>query len=270
MGFTFLAMRHGVKTCVALCAVLVLHHGFVNAAERQKACKGTLYLTLDSGHMGPAEEMAAILNKHAVKATFFLANEKTLRGDTVLSPAWAPYWRARVAEGHAFGTHTWRHWYFRGDVGQDRVRYLPWGAQKNEKNGETLDQAGVCAELKRSDDVFFTMTGRRMDGLWRAPGGKLTPNATRFAKACGYQHVAWSDAGFSGDELPSAQYPAKRLIARQLATIRDGDILLWHLGIWSRKPPLYPHLDELLTGLKAKGYCFAPMTVERLQAAAKP
>ena len=43
-------------------------------------CTGTVYLTIDTGHMEPAEEIAAILKKHDVKATFFLANEKTKRG----------------------------------------------------------------------------------------------------------------------------------------------------------------------------------------------
>jgi hypothetical protein len=32
--------------------------------------------------------------------------------------------------------------------------------------------------------------------------------------------------------------------------------LLWHLGIWSRKEPLWPKLDDLITGLKARGLCF--------------
>lgn len=220
-----------------------------------KVCKGTLYLTLDTGHMGPAEEMAAILKKHDVKATFFLANEKTQRGDTSLDPSWAGFWKARAAEGHAFGTHTWRHWYFRGDVG-DKVRYLPWGA----KSGELLDAKAVCAELKKPAEAFKAMTGQDMQPIWRAPGGKLTPNTVKFAEACGFRHVAWSDAGFSGDELPSEKFPSDTLIKKQLANIRDGDILLWHLGIWSRKDPLWPRLDELLAGLKAKGFCFARIT----------
>mgnify|MGYP001160640172 CR=1 FL=1 len=218
-------------------------------------CKATAYLTLDTGHMGPAEEIAAILRKHDVRATFFLANEKTRRGDTTLDPAWAAFWKARADEGHAFGSHTWRHWYFRQDTG-DKVSYVPWGA----KTGETLDQQAVCAELRKSEDAFRAMTGRGFDGLWRAPGGKLTANASRFAAACGFRHVAWSPAGFSGDELPSEKYPADRLIKDQLAAIRDGDILLWHLGIWSRKEPLYPRLDDLIAGLKARGFCFARIT----------
>jgi hypothetical protein len=30
-----------------------------------------------------------------------------------------------------------------------------------------------------------------------------------------------------------------------------------HMGIWSRKDPLQPRLDELLTRLAARGFCFA-------------
>lgn len=255
-------MKRGLKSrplivAVLACAVLGLQAQQVLAAQlaAKGVCKGTLYLTLDTGHMGPAEEMAAILKKRGVKATFFLANEKTQRGDTTLDPAWAGFWKARAEEGHAFGTHTWRHWYFRGDVG-DKVRYQPWGA----KSGELLDAMAVCAELKKPAEAFKAMTGRDLDPIWRAPGGKLTPNAVKFAEACGYRHVAWSDAGFSGDELPSEKFPSDALIKKQLVNIRDGDILLWHLGIWSRKDPLWPKLDELLAGLQAKGFCFARIT----------
>ena len=216
-------------------------------------CLGTVYLTFDTGHMEAAEQIAAILKKHEVRATFFLANEKTLRGDTALDPSWAAFWKARADEGHAFGSHTWRHWYFRGDIGAGEVRYIPWG----EKKGETLDQAGVCAEISKSEQAFQSMTGRGFDGFWRAPGGKVTPNAIRFAQACGYRHVGWSPAGFSGDELPSEKFPAGQLIKQQLQNIKDGDILLWHLGIRSRKDPLWPQLDGLITGLKARGLCFA-------------
>jgi peptidoglycan/xylan/chitin deacetylase (PgdA/CDA1 family) len=141
-------------------------------------------------------------------------------------------------------------------VGADKVSYIPWGKSQ----GETLTQEQVCREIRQSDDAFKAMTGRNVDKLWRAPGGKLTPNTIRFAEACGYKHVDWSPAGLSGDELPSERFPSDALIAKQLREIKNGDILLWHLGIWSRKDALYPRLDELLTGLKAKGFCFAKIT----------
>ena len=226
------------------------------AGMANAVCSGIVYLTFDTGHMEPAEAIAAILKKHGVKATFFLANEKTKRGDTALDPSWKNFWQARADEGHAFGSHTWRHGYFRADVGADRVSYVPWG----KKSGELLDQQQVCRELSQSETAFKAMTGRGFDHIWRAPGGKLTPNTIRFAEACGYKHVPWSPAGFSGDELSSEQFPSAKLIATQLRDIKDGDILLWHLGIWSRHDVLYPKLDELISGLRAKGLCFAKIT----------
>jgi peptidoglycan/xylan/chitin deacetylase (PgdA/CDA1 family) len=240
----------GIEIARAITGVCLLF----SAAAHASNCKGALYLTLDTGHMGPAEHIAATLNKHQIKATFFLANERTQRSDTSLDASWKDYWKERSEEGHAFGSHTWDHWKFVRDIGTEQVVYA------SGKQSRTLDRAGVCAELKKSEDAFRAMTGRGYDGLWRAPGGKTTPNALRFAESCGYKHVGWSSAGFSGDELPSEKFSSDKLIAQQLNSIRDGDILLWHLGIWSRKDPLYPRLDELISGLKAKGFCFARIT----------
>ena len=214
-------------------------------------CKGTLYLSFDTGNMRDAELIADTLARHGVKATFFLAQEKTTRGDSALDASWAPYWRARVAEGHAFGSHTWRHGSFRADSGA-LVRYrLPDGSS------ETLDAAGVCAELQRPDTRFQELTGRRLDPLWRAPGGRTTPNTLAAAQACGYRHVGWAAAGFLGDELPSETYPNSLLLQRALERLRDGDIVMAHLGIWSRKDPFAPMFEPLIAGLKAKGFCFA-------------
>jgi peptidoglycan/xylan/chitin deacetylase (PgdA/CDA1 family) len=223
------------------------------------ACKGAVFLTFDTGHMEPAAAIADILDKHAVKATFFLANEKTKRGDGSLEASWAPFWKRLADSGHAFGSHTWRHWYFTGDGNDGRVRY----ANRNGPGSEWLDEKALCAELRKPEAAFREMTGRGLDGLWRAPGGRTTTLALRHAKACGFEHVGWSPAGFSGDELPADKYPGERLIAQQLRDIRDGDVLLWHLGIWSRTDPLWPQLDKLIAGLKARGLCFARLTDDR-------
>ena len=215
------------------------------------ACKGTLYLTIDTGSMAHAETIARILSKHEVRATFFLANEKTVNGDRSLEAGWAPYWRARVTEGHRFGSHTWEHGYFRGDLPDGRTKYV-----RINGSAESLDAAGVCAELRRVDTRFRDMTGRALDPIWRAPGGRTTPNSLVAAKACGYDHVHWANAGFLGDELPSEKYPNDRLVAQALANLRDGDVMVMHTGIWSRKDPFQPMLDPLLAGLKSRGFCF--------------
>ncbi len=216
-------------------------------------CPQTLYLTIDTGSMGPAEEIAAVLRKHKVRATFFVANEKTTRGDMSMDPSWGPFWKSLVADGHAFGNHTFRHWYFRRDLPGQKVSYVSRDGKR-----EILDRASVCNELRKSDQTFEKIAGRKFDPIWRAPGGKTTPNALKNASFCGYpEHVGWSPAGFLGDELPSDRYPNQTLLRNAIRDLKDGDILLMHLGIWSRKDPFWPMLDPLLTALKAKGFCFA-------------
>lgn len=222
------------------------------------ACEKTLYLTIDTGSMGPAEEIVSILRKHKVKATFFLANEKTTRGDMSLDPSWAPFWKSLAAEGHAFGSHTFRHWYFRKDLPGGKVAYVGMGGKR-----EVLDRQGVCREIKKSEEAFRSMTGRGFDGIWRAPGGRTTPFAVQAAKSCGFQHIGWPPAGFLGDELPSDKYPNATLLRNAVRDLRDGDIMVMHLGIWSRKDPFWHVLDALLTQLEAKNFCFRTIPERR-------
>jgi peptidoglycan/xylan/chitin deacetylase (PgdA/CDA1 family) len=241
-------------------AVLLPTAGFVQSAGAT-ACRGTVYLTLDTGNMRDAELIAGILQRHQVRATFFLANEKTPRGDYSLDESWAPYWRARVAEGHAFGNHTFDHVYFRGETRQQAQVLALAKPQFGADGGRMLrwDGEALCRELGRVDTRFRQITGRALDPFWRAPGGKAPPFVMREAQRCGYTHVHWADAGFLGDELPSDRFPNQSLLQQALRGIRDGDILMAHLGIWSRKDPYAPMLDPLIAGLKARGLCFATM-----------
>jgi peptidoglycan/xylan/chitin deacetylase (PgdA/CDA1 family) len=79
------------------------------------------------------------------------------------------------------------------------------------------------------------------------------------ARDCGFAHAHWAAAGFLGDELPSETHPNESLLRQSLAAIRPGDILMAHLGIWSRRTPYAPMLDPLIAGLKERGLCFATL-----------
>jgi peptidoglycan/xylan/chitin deacetylase (PgdA/CDA1 family) len=214
-----------------------------------------VYLTFDTGNMRHAESIAETLRRHDVKATFFLANEKTTRGDHSLDAAWAGYWKQLAAEGHAFGSHTWRHGRIGPDAADGAVKYRPTFGQ-DEGRTITLSAPDFCAELKRPDAAFREFTGRPLDALWRAPGGRTTPGALNAAQRCGYAHVQWAPAGFLGDELPSETHPNDALLAQALRNVRDGDVLMAHLGIWSRRDPFAPMIDPLVAGLKQRGFCF--------------
>ncbi len=219
-------------------------------------CTGTVYLTFDTGTMSQAENIARILKQEQVKATFFLANEKTFRNDHALDDSWREYWRARVNEGHAFGNHTFRHVYFKRDLaGAGIEATVDYGGPKI-----MLDEPAFCAELRQVDKRFQALTGARLSGLWRAPGGHVTNQAIRWAAACGYPvHVHWDAAGFIGDELDSDRHPNAKLLAQALERIRPGTVTMMHLGIRSRKEPLAPILEPLVQKLKARGYCFATL-----------
>jgi peptidoglycan/xylan/chitin deacetylase (PgdA/CDA1 family) len=242
-----------IRACAIAAGVLAL-----STHAKASSCKGTLYLTFDTGSQSQAQFIADTLKKHGVKATFFLANEKTMRGDYSLDASWATYWKALAEQGHAFGTHTFDHVYsktafggklsVRPQFGANAGKNLQWSAQE------------FCGELKRVDTRFQEMTGKALDPIWRAPGGYTHAASLAAAKQCGYTHVGWSKAGFLGDELNSDQFPNRVLLTNALRDLRDGDITMAHLGIWSRKDPWAPVvLESLIVGLKERGYCFATL-----------
>jgi peptidoglycan-N-acetylmuramic acid deacetylase len=225
-------------------------------AKAQPACRGTVYLTIDTGWSREAEQIAGILRQRGVRATLFVADEPTYRGDRTLDDSWAPFWRARAAEGHAFASHTWRHWYFRGDPAPGKVRYV-----SSQKAGEeVLDLAALCAELRRPTERLRQLApAAQILPLWRAPGGITTPNAIALAGACGLRHQGWTANGFWGDELDSAKHPNAELARRAIERSRDGEVVVMHWGIRSRRDPFAGVLDEVIDGLQARGFCFAPL-----------
>jgi len=227
------------------------------------ACDKPVYLTFDTGHMGVAPLIAEVLNRHQVKATFFLANERTVGGGSSLDDTWAPWWKARAAEGHAFGSHTWDHDVWRGDErgadGRSAFRMRPTAGPVAFKP-RLLDPEAYCRELERPARRFEAMTGQKMGAIFRAPGGKTSKALLDAAAACGWTHVGWAPAGFLGDELPSDRFPNATLLAQALRDIRAGDVLVAHLGIWARQDPWAPAvLEPLLAGLKQRGFCFATL-----------
>lgn len=241
-------------------AIFLIAFGALSSGARaQKDCSQPLYLTFDTGHMAVAPLIADVLARHQVRVTFFAANERTQEGKGSLGEHWAPWWRARAAEGHEFASHTWSHTYWRADLGSAQnpsFRVSP-SAGPREGQAFVLTAAGYCEEISRAADRLKQLTGKQPLPLFRAPGGKTSPQLIASARACGFTHVGWSAAGFLGDELPSEKVSNATLLNKALREVRSGDILLAHLGIWSRKDPWAPAvLEPLIVGLKERGFCF--------------
>lgn len=249
---------------IALPHRMVLGFQAKSSKKPAKAGPEPVYLTFDTGHMAIAPFVAEVLHRQDVRVTFFAANEATKEGDGALGSHWAPWWAARGKEGHALASHTFDHAYWRGDlharVGEPpRFRVRPSaGAQAGRDLVWTADD--YRANISRAADRLRAITGVAPLPLWRAPGGKHSPALLAAARAGGWAHVGWSSAGFLGDELPSETNPNDRLLEQALRSIGPGDILLAHLGIWSRRAPWAPEvLEPLITGLKAPGLRFATL-----------
>ncbi len=246
----------GALTAAAGCALAAVWAPA--RAATPDTCTRPVYLTFDTGHMAVAPLIADVLARHQVKVTFFAANEPTQAGDGSLGEHWAPWWKARAAEGHEFASHTYDHVYWRADVPGDPPRFRV-RASAGPRAGvtETWTAAQYCEEIGRGAARLTQVTGRPVLPLFRAPGGKTSPAFLAATRACGYAHVGWAPAGFLGDELSSETHPNEQLLKTALKDVRRGDILLAHLAIWSRKDPWAPAvLEPLVTGLKARGFCF--------------
>ena len=155
-------------TRLALMLLFVL----LNHQLKAEQCTQTVYLTFDTGSQSQAQYIADTLHKHSVKASFFLANEKTVRGDYSLDPSWTSFYKALVSQGHAFGTHTFDHVYLQSSTATAFKVKPQFGAKA--AHIQTWDAAQYCAELQRSAKRFNELTGAVMDKMWRAPGGRVS------------------------------------------------------------------------------------------------
>ncbi|MEJ7685793.1 MAG: polysaccharide deacetylase family protein [Variovorax sp.] len=240
-----------VLACIAAGAVY-------SPAVAQGSCGKPVYLTFDTGHMGIAPLVAEVLKRQDVRVTFFGAAERTQDGGDSLDNRWAPWWKARAAEGHEFASHTYDHVYWRGDVKgvEPRFRIQP-SAGGLAGRQFTWDAPRYCEEIAKASERLQHISGKKPLPLFRAPGGKTSKRLLAAARTCGFAHVGWAPAGFLGDELPSEKFGNDKLLQQALENIQSGDVLIAHLGIWSRKDPWAPAvLEPLISGLKARGFCF--------------
>jgi len=257
LGFLLRSMVFGV---------MVTLHGASLASDppaKTSPCSHPLYLTFDTGHMGVAPYIAQVLSRYDVKVTFFVAHELTQEGDGTLGTYWQKWWQDRASEGHSFASHTYDHVYWVGDEPhppKNETGPFFWvkpssGPQKGHRM--LWDAKTYCASIKQANDAIKSITMKTPLPLFRAPGGKTSSALLAATQACGYQHVGWSEAGFLGDELPSDRFPSEMLLKRALAKIKSGDVLMAHLGIWSRADPWATSvLEPLIVGLKERGFCF--------------
>ncbi|HEU5393270.1 MAG TPA: polysaccharide deacetylase family protein, partial [Candidatus Methylomirabilis sp.] len=138
-----------------------------------------------------------------------------------------------------------------------------------------LTREAFQGELRRADAAFRAVTGQAMRRYWRAPYGEVNRELLGWAAELGYTHVAWT-RGEGSETLDTRDWVADRSsrLYASSARIRDrilgfdeergdgvaGGIVLMHLASRRRDDPLHRRLDEIIDGLRARGYALVPVS----------
>ncbi len=211
-----------------------------------------IVLTFDGGsEANSAESILNALKKHNVRSTIFLTGEFIQK---------FPEMSRRIASEHEVGNHTFSH---------DHLTTFATDSQQ--KTSPMLTREDLQMQLRKTDELFYLTTGKRMVPLWRAPYGEHNLEIRRWAAELGFVHVAWtSDPKTrqnmdSLDWVPNSSYanyfPAMLIKDRILsfghneAAQTNGAIVLMHLGT-QRQPEdrVDKWLPEIIQTFRQRGY----------------
>lgn len=181
------------------------------AAARQE-----IALTIDDGPDPVVTPLVLdLLDRYAVRATFFVIGEKALRHPALC--------RDIVRRGHALENHSQHHRHY----------------------FSLLGPRAMACELQLAQDTLISITGRR-PLFFRAPAGLRNPFLDPVLTRLGLTLASWSVRGFDtriGD--------AQRVESKLLGGVQAGAILLLHDGHAARTARGIPVVLEVLPTLLA-------------------
>ncbi|MEV5721707.1 polysaccharide deacetylase family protein [Amycolatopsis mediterranei] len=193
-----------MRTALALAACTALAHAGPAAAFLPRprraflprlagiAADGEVALTFDDGPSAESTpHFLRMLDRHGVKATFFVLGAEVLRAPGVI--------RAIADAGHEIGVHGWDH--------RCLLRKSPWRTHQ---------------DLQRTRALVESLTGVR-PRWFRPPYGVFSTASVVSARSLGLTPVLWSTWGFDWTEGCTPESVHRRVM-RRLG--RGGTILL--------------------------------------------
>lgn len=174
-------------------------------------------LTFDDGGSrgGSLENILAALDKHNVKATFFLIGR------------WMDANRGTVVDisrrGHRLGNHTWNH-----------------------SICTRIPAEQIRSELRKADSLVSLITGRPSQPHFRYPGGIHNINTDKVVMNEGYHYWQWT--ADTRDAMGNHDPTSIKNIA--LTGLRPGSVILFHTSNVATGVAM----DEIISAIKARGY----------------
>lgn len=166
-------------------------------------------------------EILDILDRQQVKAAFFMVGDWMRKYPEAV--------RAISQRGHDLGNHSDKH---------PHVNKLP----KDE----------IKKDIRMAHNTIKDLTGKDA-WLYRGPYGEYNDTVLDAASECGYYTVQWDV-----DSLDWKEYGRQALIDKVLKhkNLAPGSIILMHNSTKYTKDAL----EDILLGLKAKGYTIVPLS----------
>ncbi len=216
--------------------------------------KPLICLTFDGGSNSLAAPFILdTLKKKKIRTTMFLTGEFIENNPDLTKKI--------IMNGHEVGNHLYSH---------------PHSILNHGKaNQRTIISRHIFEnEIKRTAKIFEKTTGKKMIPYWRAPYGEINDEVLSWAKALGYTHVGWTTRdGKSMDSLDwvemeeSKLYRSAEMIKHTILSFDEGirggangSIILMHLGTNRKNDQPYSKLNDIIDGMRKKGYRFAKLT----------
>ena len=188
-------------------------------------CGKKIALTFDDGpHPYKTPKILALLEKHGVKATFFIVGSN--------AEAYPEIVASEAAGGHELANHSYTH-----------------------AKLSVLTEAEVKAEIEKADEAIKKAAGVT-PRLFRPPEGAYSKDIVKIASDKGKETVIWTV-----DTMDWARSPCEAIVQNVKTSVTSGSIILFHDCTRNGTFTLEA-LEILIPYLKAQGYEF--VTVSRL------
>lgn len=219
------------KTLIELEELLVAENSPHPTSEpNEKVC----YLTFDDGPSDRTLEILEILEKHKVKATFFVVGTAKLQ-----------YLEKIKEKGHSIGIHTNSHVY--SSVYKSTDAYFN---DLNALSNKIYDKIGVHPKIMR-----FPGGGSNVTSQNYCKG--IMTRLTNQVQIKGYGYFDWNvDSG----DAASKNVSAKQIVNNVLTQAKKKNSICVLMHDTSSKKATVEALPEIIKGLKNQGFTFKALT----------